>query len=467
MKINVRIKASRNIIIKLLTLLFLLSLLYSFQTLAYSLENFFTDDYLNAKIILNPNLVPNVSFNQNLELDNYDYIKQDPENLVDPFFKVPDYLSSSVKFWFDIYTKYDETTTLVHDKVNFDLIYGTISFTELDYNNVGPITKANFRQQMERERFAEIKLAITHIFDGKPLNSFENKILEKIVQAGVVIPLNKKDKNKLKINLLRGLRRQSGLKNQINQGLVYFDQYRNTIQKYLNIFELPEEILAIAFVESSFNIKAHSRAGAVGVWQFIKNTGNSFLNISDNYDERKNVILSTLGAFHLLKQNFRIHGSWPLAISAYNSGHKHILKARNLNKKGQFSFQKFLENYSHADIMFASKNYFSEVLAMVLSLKYRKYFYNSTANDSYKEFYLYKSLHYSNLQKTSTQLGLDRLRLHGLNPHLPSQSHSPLMVTLTLDQIVDHPEYILIDDKLVTKYFPKNFKKISKTKAAR
>ena len=421
---------------------------------------------MNTKIILNPDLVSNVSFNKNLELDNYDYIKQDPENLVDPFFKIPDYLSSSVKFWFDIYTKYDETTTLVHDKANFDLIYGTISFTDLDYNNVGPVTKANFRQQMERERFAEIKLSITHIFDGKPLNSFENKILEKIIQAGIAIPLNKKEKNKLKNDLLHGLRRQSGLKNQINQGLVYFDHYRNTIQKYLNIFELPEEILAIAFVESSFNIKAHSRAGAVGVWQFIKSTGHSFLNISDNYDERKNIIISTLGAFHLLKQNFRIHESWPLAISAYNSGHKHILKARSLNKKGKFSFQKFLENYSHADIMFASKNYFSEVLAMVFSLKYRKHFYHNTNNNNYKEFYLYKNTNYSNLQKTSSQLRLDPLLLRGHNPHLPLQSNPPIVITLMLDQIVDHPDYIRIDDKLVTKYFPKNFKKISKPKAA-
>src|SRR3989339_121919 len=318
MKIDVRIKASRIKNIKLLVLVIFLSSIYSFKARAYSLENFFSDDNLNTKIILNPNLIPYVGFNKNLELDNYDYIKQDPENFVDPLFKIPEYLSSSVKFWFDIYSKYDETTTLVHDKSNFALVYGTISFTELDFNNVGSITKANFRQQMERERFAEIKLAINHIFDDKTLNAFENKILENIIQAGVVIPTTKNGKKQLKRNLLQGLRRQSGLKNQINQGLVYFDLYRNTFQKYLRIFELPEEILAIAFVESSFNIKAHSRAGAVGVWQFIKSTGHSFLKISDNYDERKNIIISTLGAFHLLKQNFQIYKSWPLAISAYN-----------------------------------------------------------------------------------------------------------------------------------------------------
>ena len=440
---------------------------YSAKTLAYSLENFFSDDYLNTKIILNPNLVPSVSFNQNLELDNYDYIKLDPENLVDPLFKIPDYLSSSVKFWFDIYSKYDETTTLVHDKANFDLIYGTISFTELDYNNVGPITKANFRQQMERERFAEIKLAITHIFEDKLLNAFENKIKEKIIQSGIIIPANKKEKNRLKKDLLQGLRRQSGLKNQINQGLVYFDQYYGAFKKYLDIFELPEEVLAIAFVESSFNIKAHSRAGAVGVWQFIKSTGHSFLNISDNFDERKNIIISTLGAFHLLKQNFQIYKSWPLAISAYNSGHKHILRARSMNRKGEFNFQKFLDDYSHADIMFASKNYYSEVLAMIFSLKYRKFFYQNSHNTNYKEFYLYRNTHYSNLKKTSSQLGIDRLHLLSLNPHLPAHSSPASSVTLTLDQIIDHPEFILIDDKLVTKYFPKNFKKISKSKAAR
>ena len=39
---------------------------------------------------------------------------------------------------------------------------------------------------------------------------------------------------------------------------------------------LPVELAYLPLVESSFNVRARSTAGAVGMWQFMPDTGRSF-----------------------------------------------------------------------------------------------------------------------------------------------------------------------------------------------
>ena len=84
----------------------------------------------------------------------------------------------------------------------------------------------------------------------------------------------------------------------------------------------------IPVIESSYVSHAHSRARAVGIWQFIKGTGKRYgLKINRYVDERKSPISSSLAASQYLKDLYIAFGSWELAMAAYNCGEHRVLRA--------------------------------------------------------------------------------------------------------------------------------------------
>ena len=68
--------------------------------------------------------------------------------------------------------------------------------------------------------------------------------------------------------------------------------------------------------------------GAAGIWQITRYTGREFLTINYEIDERFDPIKSTEAAAKLLKKNYEVLGSWPLAITAYNHGLNGMRRAK-------------------------------------------------------------------------------------------------------------------------------------------
>jgi len=133
--------------------------------------------------------------------------------------------------------------------------------------------------------------------------------------------------------------------------------------------------MALPFLESSFNPAAESKAGAVGAWQIMPATGREYFAVDSLRDDRKNVLLSSVAAMWLLKNNYKFLKSWPFVITSYNSGFYHILRARKKFHTKNLSFIQFITHYDHPRIGFASKNYFSEYLALVHTLAYKELFF--------------------------------------------------------------------------------------------
>ncbi|MBQ7297525.1 MAG: transglycosylase SLT domain-containing protein [Alistipes sp.] len=91
---------------------------------------------------------------------------------------------------------------------------------------------------------------------------------------------------------------------------------------------IPIELRALPIIESALQTGAVSRAGAVGLWQFMPSTGKSYgLEINSLVDERRDPIASTRAACLFLKELHRIFGDWTLAIAAYNCGPGNVNKA--------------------------------------------------------------------------------------------------------------------------------------------
>ena len=83
----------------------------------------------------------------------------------------------------------------------------------------------------------------------------------------------------------------------------------------------PPALVWIAEIESAMDYRARSRAGAVGMFQFMPETAERFgLTISRGRDERLDPAKSAVAAAQYLQVLHKEFGSWHLAVAAYNVG---------------------------------------------------------------------------------------------------------------------------------------------------
>lgn len=123
-------------------------------------------------------------------------------------------------------------------------------------------------------------------------------------------------------------------------------------QIYFPIFEevlrnnnMPEDLKYLAVIESALNPNAVSRAGAVGMWQFMYGTAKLYnLKVNKDIDERKDIYKSTMAAAAYLKNSYNKYGNWMLAIASYNCGPGNVDKAimRSGGKKDFWAIMNYL-----------------------------------------------------------------------------------------------------------------------------
>ena len=103
-----------------------------------------------------------------------------------------------------------------------------------------------------------------------------------------------------------------------------------TMRRLLEQQHLPPDLAYIPLVESTLQ-QEHSRAGAVGPWQFTSATAKEYgLRIGDGVDERVSVVKSTDAACRYLRDlilDFGTGSSVMLTLAAYNVGPSKVKQA--------------------------------------------------------------------------------------------------------------------------------------------
>lgn len=99
---------------------------------------------------------------------------------------------------------------------------------------------------------------------------------------------------------------------------------------------LPDELVWLAEVESSFDPRARSPVGAVGLFQFMPPTATRFGLNPERPDERLEPEKSARAAAAYLRFLYRQFGSWPLALAGYNAGEGRVGRALRQRRASTF-----------------------------------------------------------------------------------------------------------------------------------
>jgi hypothetical protein len=98
-------------------------------------------------------------------------------------------------------------------------------------------------------------------------------------------------------------------------------RYFPVIEQMLAEAGLPDDLKYVAIAESALRPHAGSSKGAIGFWQFMPETGRRYgLTVTDDIDERRNLVASTQAAISYYLELYDTFDSWSLSAAAFNMG---------------------------------------------------------------------------------------------------------------------------------------------------
>ena len=142
-------------------------------------------------------------------------------------------------------------------------------------------------------------------------------------------------------------------------------KYLPMIRRELAKAGLPLDLAYLSMIESGYTPTARSSAGAVGLWQFMRETGRHYtLRIDDYVDERRHVEKATKAAVNMLGDLYRDFGDWHLAVAAYNGG-----PGRVQNGLDRFDVKTFWELADEQYLPLETKRYVPKLIAAIIIAK--------------------------------------------------------------------------------------------------
>ncbi len=319
----------------------------------------------------------------------------------DSSFPVYPSIEPNVKFWTKIYSEYSTEQGVLHDSENLNVVYEVIDLIDPDRYGARKINDKRINAAKRKYKMILKKLAQNPDVSDNEARRIASLFGEK----------GNRDNFRRAIYKIRC---QIGQKDRFREGIVRSGAWLEDINKIFRSYGLPEDLVYLPHVESSFNPTAYSKFGAAGIWQFVREAGKRYMTVGYALDERWDPIRSSDAAAQLLKHSYEKFKSWPLAITSYNHGISGMLSAK-WTKGG---YEEIFNHYKSKIFRFASRNFYSEFLAArEVATNYEQYFGKITL-DSPVETRNIILAGYASIKDLSRYLGVDMSTLRKLNPSL-------------------------------------------------
>ena len=313
----------------------------------------------------------------------------------------PPQLERDVQFWIRVYTQIDTNAGFLHDQSNLGVVYDTLHFAP----DSPPVERQHLVDQT-RERYAAALRRIAGSGDG-PLSADDERVRELWGVEGTPARLRA---------AVDDIRFQLGQADRFRGGLLRSGAWETHIAETLANLGLPPELAVLPHVESSFNPSAYSKVGAAGLWQFMRSTGRRYMRIDGAVDERLDPFRSTEAAAQLLAYNYRVLGTWPLALTAYNHGTAGVRHAKET--LGTDDIVRIVRSYSSRTFGFASRNFYVSFLAALEIDRNPEKYFGPLQKESEAHFHEVELPAYVSAASLERALKIDGAKLRGLNPAL-------------------------------------------------
>jgi len=306
------------------------------------------------------------------ELDDLNYIEMDEEAINREIRTIKDYYNKALKnislkdtinarLYFDAaiqilnklasvpqINKYKEFYYLAKS-IRFDFEHFIQNVEDLDIDSPQFIILDKITQNFENLQNPKKTTIQTIEFAKETKPAVDSATAKKIKQSSTFFPKNidiQLDDNEFvqkNIEFLTSERGQKFFKKWLERTPRWFPM----IKRIANQENVPEEIVYLAMIESGLNPTIVSRAQAVGMWQFMRSTGEMYglnSNGSPWIDERRDPIKATTAAMKHLRDLYYMFGDWYIAFAAYNCGAGCVQRAINKTKIEKPTFWDLYKN---------------------------------------------------------------------------------------------------------------------------
>ena len=354
----------------------------------------------------------------------------------------PPELARDVQFWIRVYSEIPTTAGFMHDERNLAVVYETLRFP--------PDTQSRDRQvavDAARERHIATLKRLAAAVGGEqpppgpmgevadpaaatmaPGSSASTAPAAEAARNAALAALTPEERRVLQmwgpqvtaarlLEATRGVRFQLGQADRFREGLIRSGSWETHIAQSFANLGLPPELAALPHVESSFNPAAYSKVGAAGLWQFMRETGRRYMRVDDEVvDERLDPFRSTEAAAQLLAYNYRVLGTWPLALTAYNHGAAGMRRAAE--QVGTTDFVTINRTYTSRTFGFASRNFYPSFLAALTIDQNPEKYFGAIERAPELRFHEIEMPAYARIDAIERALGVPRDSLRDLNPAL-------------------------------------------------
>ncbi len=333
------------------------------------------------------------------------------------FQALPAAMEAQVAFWLKIYTKHSSQEAILFDEEHPEVVYEVMDFRQLARTSRNRIAYEISSRNALKARVHDYRRAFEELSRAGGRKKL-GRLAQHIVSVRRGLPHSHSARDSL-----RALRVQWGQRDQVMVGLLSSSAFIERMSSIFDSMGVPSSLVLLSLVESSFNWNAVSHAGAAGVWQFMPRTGREFLHIDETrkLDERLSPIKSTVAAARLLNRNFRLLGSWPMAIGAYNHGHS---KWARLKNRDRTNFAAVLSQCSRSRVPFklgfASRNYYAEFLALLRAYHYQDVAFGGAPAQALSPVRYVRIPRTTAVDRLAIAFGVSEMELRRLNPDVKS-----------------------------------------------
>jgi membrane-bound lytic murein transglycosylase D len=319
-------------------------------------------------------------------------------------FPEPARLSPAVGFWVRVYTEATTDGGFVHDARLLDVVYEHLRFEGE--------TNRRVRERMVEGRKKEWRAVLERLASGGAPQTERERQVVRLFTVALGREPNARDYREAK----NEIRFQLGQRDKFRDGLVRSGAYEAEMRQVFRDAGLPDDLALLPHVESSFNVRAYSKYGAAGIWQFMRGTGRRFMKVDYVVDERLDPITATRAAARLLGENYSILGTWPLALTAYNHGAGGM--ARAVKRTGTNQIDEIVMRYQSRTFGFASRNFYAQFLAARRVIKSYESYFGPVHRDEPQQIDVVTLPFYADVSDLQEKLGVSAQEIADLNPAL-------------------------------------------------